>query len=1562
MRPARSLRRLGLAVVLLVLASVAASVSPAPAAYVHQWEGGFPVKDEEAFLIPLSASVDNSSGPSSGDLYVGSVDFGDGMSFVTKFDPSGNILAEFTGADTPAGSFGLVNFEIGDSGIAVDSSAGPNAGSVYVADVQHGVVDRFTEDGTYVCQITGTPTPSATECNGLLGSAVPAGDFAPAGLAVHPTTGMLYVADPKHDVILRFAADGAYAGQVSSPEITAPSSIAVDSTGALYVANGGSLFAESASNVVKLSPAGEFLFEVTDNKAIRVAVDSSTDWLYVAEGLQESHLVEYMPDGSEVAEFGLEQKLLAPALAVDAISGRIYATNTRIEDPPSRVEIYGRGAVVPNVTTDGVTEVGETSAVFGGTVDPAEGDDVTLCQFEYVDAANFDPEAPDPYAAGPAPVPCSEPLPISAAAEVSAEATGLQPSTTYHFRIAAANANGVKSYGKDIVFATKGAPTIDAQGATGIERYAATLTATVNPHGYDSEFRFEFVDEAHFNLEGGFASPATRSTTFSQIGAGLKPLAVNQGISGLEVGTTYYFRAVARNERGTVFGAPQTFTTVQVAEIGDQWAYAHVSAATFEADVNPLGIETRCRVEYVTEAEFQANAYANAVSAPCVGGLGAGSEMRTARAEVGDLAIATTYHFRFVAENDSGTLLGADQTMTTFGLEDFTVDIVDGEGNPHTQAGGYPFASITHIAYNHTLVKGNGEREGSVNAFIKTVLTELPAGRVGSAVATPRCPGYQVEEETCSGDAQVGTITIEYFDGGTRSTRTRGLYNVYTPEGKASRFSSIDPYVNTDTSVRTGGDYGMTIGTYEITEEARIVGVTATIWGVPADPRHDAERRCPGIGTGCASNAPPAPLLRNPTSCGGPLLSRAFVDTWQRPGEFDAASDPMPAMVGCDQLLFEPSIEAEPTTSAASSPAGMKLRIHVPQNEDPTKNGTADLRDAVVKLPEDLVVNPAVATGLMACDREQIELDGPEPAKCPEAAKVGSARIETPLLDHPLPGAVYLATPYANPFGSLLAVYVAVHDPETDVVLKLAGKVDPDPVTGRLTASFTENPQLPFEDLHLDFFGGSRAMLRTPTTCGSFQAESTLTPWSAPDSGPPARPSDSFSISSGANGSGCVGNAREAPHAPTFQAGTERPLAGAHTPFLLRLTRADGSQEISGLRLRLPPGVLARLSGIPYCPPQALAAAAGRRGATGQAPPSCSEESAIGAVEIGAGAGPTPFRAPGRVYLAGPYKGAPLSLAVVVPGLAGPYDLGTVVVRAALRVDHESTAVTVETDPLPRILEGIPLDIRSIALRLDRPKFMLNPTSCRRMAVRGQVDSIFGATAPVSSPFQLKRCGRLGFEPELGLRLLGGTRRGDHPRMRAVLRMPRRGANITRASVTLPPTQFLDNEHLRGICTRDQFASRGCPPGSVYGYAKAWSPLLDAPVKGPVYLRSSNHRLPDLAADLNGQLRVSLHGRIDSDRGGIRVNLEGIPDAPVSKFVLTMLGGGRGLLQNSADVCRDRRRAHIEFEAHSGKITLRSPPLRAQCRDREATARAVRRASKRKSTRKPPSFGRKPTK
>ncbi|HTF07473.1 MAG TPA: hypothetical protein VK659_04790, partial [Asanoa sp.] len=650
-------------------------------------------------------------------------------------------------------------------------------------------------------------------------------------------------------------------------------------------------------------------------------------------------------------------------------------------------------------------------------------------------------------------------------------------------------------------------------------------------------------------------------------------------------------------------------------------------------------------------------------------------------------------------------------------------------------------------------------------------------------------------------------------------------------------------------------------------------------------------------------------------------------------------STEMPAMTGCNGIEFDPSLEARPTTNAADSPTGLHVDLNVPQNEDELGRRVADLRDVKVTLPPGLVINPAGANGLESCSAADFDLHGPGAGHCPDASKVGTAEVDTPLMNHTLPGAVYIAKPYDNPFNSLLAIYVEVNDPISGVIIKLPGRVEPDPNTGQLTTSFDENPQLPFSHFRLDFFKGAKAPLRTSPVCGTYQTKSVLTPWSAPESGPPAQWTDSFPISQSPAG-GCPGSADTVPNKPVFEAGTASPLAGAYSPFVVHLRREDGTQEFQSLTVSPPPGLLAKLAGTDYCPEANLGAAASRPGSDEAASPSCPPSSEVGTVNVGAGAGPSPYYVQGHAYLAGPYKGAPLSLAVVTPAAAGPYDLGTVVVRVALLVDPETTKITAVSDPLPHILKGIPLDIRSIALQLGKPEFTLNPTSCNPAALTAQLGSTLGNVAQLSNPFQVGNCTNLGFKPKLSTRIFGPTMRSGNPRLQAVLTMPAGGANIGKAVVTLPHSEFLDQSHIRTICTRVQYAANNCPSAAIYGFAKAWSPLLAQPLEGPVYLRSSNHNLPDLVASLNGQIHVDLVGRIDSKNGGIRTSFETVPDAPVSKFQLTMQGGKKGLLENSTDVCSGKHTSVAQFDAQSGATEgLRPQLINPKCKGKKPAGR-----------------------
>jgi hypothetical protein len=535
-------------------------------------------------------------------------------------------------------------------------------------------------------------------------------------------------------------------------------------------------------------------------------------------------------------------------------------------------------------------------------------------------------------------------------------------------------------------------------------------------------------------------------------------------------------------------------------------------------------------------------------------------------------------------------------------------------------------------------------------------------------------------------------------------------------------------------------------------------------------------------------------------------------------------------------------------------------------------------------------------------------------------------------------GSVYAATPHDNPFNSLLAIYAVIDDSRAGILVKLPGHVVPDPNTGRLVTTFDNNPQLPFSHFKLSFFGGAHGVLRTPATCGSYSTTSSLTPWSAPDSGPPATPKDDYAISAPPAGGGCGASLA---NNPSLDAGVISPIASKYTPFVLHLRRGDGTQQISSFTTKLPPGLTGRLAGTAECSEAALAAAAAKTGAQEQASPSCPASTHVGDVVAGAGAGPSPYYAHGDAYLAGPYKGAPLSMAVITPAVSGPYDLGTIVVRAALRLDPNTGQITAVSDTIPSILQGIPLDVRSIDLKVDRPNFTLTGTSCDPSSVSGSLTSTLGQIAPLSSRFQLGECSGLAFKPKLAIRLFGSTKRGGHPALRGTVTMPPGGANIAQASVALPHSEFLDQAHIGTVCTRVQFAAgdgngSACPPGSIYGAATATSPLVDYALEGPAILRSSNNKLPDLVVALHGPssqpIAVDAVGRIDSIKGGIRTTFEGVPDLPVSSFVLNMQGGAKGLLQNSTNICKDTNKATALFAAQNGKgVELRPELKNSKC-------------------------------
>jgi hypothetical protein len=1535
----RRIGRLALALACAMAACLSLASAPASAKLVHVFEGNFSGADTPggSLGLPTGAAIDNSAGPSAGDLYVGGPSGFGGPSAIVKLDPSGAYAGvEITGAETPQGSIGMFNFETfaASSGIAVDGSAGPHAGDIYVADLEHGVLDRFDEKGKFLCQITGK-VPSTTaeeeaECAGAAGKAVPGG-FSANEVAVNPVNGDVYVADASHAAIDEFNQAGEYTGRLESPEITRPGSIAFNSTGELYLVNGSRF---EPGNVVKFDSASTFAAEIDNTSDTSVAVDPADDHVYVYRQYEEEvgEIAEYDPTGSHLLDaFGAEQNAYRPSLAISASTGKIYLTDFfALLGRPS--DIYGPGLIIPDLSTAAATEVEETTATLNGEVDPAGGSEVQSCEFEYGETTEYGQTAP-----------CTPATPYGSKTPVSAAISGLNPKTTYHFRLAAANENGVTDYTEDGEFHTKGAPTVEAESASNETRFTATLSGAINPHGHDTHYQIEYVDAEHFEKEGGFASPATEKTPLEDIGSSLEPQPVSQEVENLSVGTTYHYRIVASNSGGPVQGPGQTFETLPTAGFESRGAVARITSATVEAKVNPLSLDTTCQVQYVAEAEFNESGYANASAVPCdPADLGSGSSPQAAVAKLTNLGFDSTYHYRFVLTNESGTLHGPDEEFATFGIKSFSMEALNEAGEPETRAGGHPYELKTSVELNTSIAEGSR----SADAIVKDILTKLPPGLIGNPDATPTCSLRKSEENQCSGDSQVGMIEVIFNPD---QHMLVPLFNVVPPQGKAASFAAhvnlaVDAFI--DAGIRTGGDYGITAGGHNITGFSNVHGVTVTIWGVPAGPSHTEERACPhpghlGYPVGCASAAPEKPFLSMPTSCTGePLSAEAVADAYAAPGEFARRSIELPALTGCNKLQFEPTLQARPSTSVADSPSGLHVDIHVPQNqegpegiEDPSGLRSADLRDAKITLPPGLVVNPSGANGLAGCSSAQFDIHGEGPANCPDAAKIGTVEVDSPLVNHPLPGSVYLATPHDNPFDSLLALYIAVNDPETGIVIKLAGDVQADPQTGQLTTTFNENPQLPFNDFKLDFFGGAKAPLRTPATCGEYQTTSELTPYSAPESGPPATPSDSYAIESGPGGRPCPASEAAEANKPAFEAGTEAPLAGAYSPFNLHLHREDGTQVFSALNVDLPPGLIGKLAGVGECSDAQLAAAAAKSGAAEQASPSCPANSRIGTVNVAAGAGPAPYYTQGTAYLSGPYKGAPLSVAIITPAVAGPFDLGTVVVRNALQVNPETAQISVKSDPIPTELQGIQLDIRSIEVKLDRPNFTLNPTNCEKMAIGGQEVSSLGNVAALTNPFQVGECGKLAFGPKLALKLKGATKRNDNPALRATLTAKPGQANIARAQVTLPHSEFLDQAHIGTVCTRVQFAANACPAASIYGHATAFTPLLDQPLSGPVYLRSSSNKLPDLVAALNGQIDVALDGKVDTGKGGgIRNTFEVVPDAPVSKFTLSLRGGSKGLLVNSENICKKPQHAIADFTGQNGKVSDTTPLIANGCK------------------------------
>jgi hypothetical protein len=919
-------------------------------------------------------------------------------------------------------------------------------------------------------------------------------------------------------------------------------------------------------------------------------------------------------------------------------------------------------------------------------------------------------------------------------------------------------------------------------------------------------------------------------------------------------------------------------------------------------------------------------------------------------------------------------------------LPGFSAPGTDEEGNAATLAGSHPYQQTVSFGFP---TRNTGDKMTNAG-HPRDIYVELPRGMAGSLAASPvLCTEVQLQltgSKGCPDGSQVGILDATTLVGqvGINGISSTNLYNMVPPPGSVAEFATnvagAGLFLHVIASVRSDGDYGIETATRDVLAfgQQPIFSAQAQVWGDPTGEVHDAIRGvcveskglCPVLPRGKTA------LLTMPSDCPGrPLPFEVFADSWEEPSPpfeersaFYESADVTgtPASVkGCGELKFEPAVQSRPTTGVTDSPSGLDFDLHQPQNTElPPARSTANLKDATITLPAGMAVNASQAAGLGACSEGQIGLEGQEegalhfskaPQSCPAAAKLGTVEVTSPALvardaDHKveekegkpvlevLHGSIYIATPFANPFGSLIAVYLAVEDPKTGIVVKLAGKGELDPNTGQITTSFTENPEFPAEDIRAHLFGGPRGALITPPTCASFTTTTELTPWSAPE-GKTEHPQDSFQTTSAPGGGACPASEAQMPNAPKLAAGTLSPSAGKYSSLLFKLSREDGTQRLGKVEATLPTGLSAKLAGVAECSEAGIAKAHSReapnKGALEQADPSCPAASELGVVNAGAGAGPTPYYTQGHAYLAGPYKGAPISMVAIAPAIAGPFDLGTVVVRAAIYLDPTTAQGRVVSDPLPSILDGVPIDLRSVAVRAERPGFSLNPTSCDPKSFGGNATSTLGQVAPLSERFQVGGCKSLPYKPKLHLRLSGPIHRGGHPRFRAIFETKAGEANTAAVALTLPHSEFIDQAHFRTICTRVQYAANQCPAGSIYGHVKAITPLLDYPIEGPIYLRSSSHELPDVVAALRGPpsqpIALDLAGRVDSVNGGLRTRIETVPDAPVSKVIVTLQGAKKGLFQNSTNICKGTFRATLKLDGQNGKVADTNPLVKADC-------------------------------
>jgi hypothetical protein len=845
-------------------------------------------------------------------------------------------------------------------------------------------------------------------------------------------------------------------------------------------------------------------------------------------------------------------------------------------------------------------------------------------------------------------------------------------------------------------------------------------------------------------------------------------------------------------------------------------------------------------------------------------------------------------------------------------------------GQWFTQAAGHPNFGITDFTLNtFSTPLFIGFPEG----FVKEIVVDTPEGLSVNPEAAPQCTVEQLEETECPPASQVG---VNYL---TVAAQTPPC-NAPVPNTCLNARAALPVY----NIVPFDGAPSMVGFQTTFLHEVFIVGsldpVDQHVIFTISDIDPPSPESPPIVGSRLVFNgqAGNGTYLTMPSNCAGGQIADLFVESQGPPfeagGPFtdEEEFETEVGASGCELVPFDPTIDTVPQGGAVDSPLATAVTVGIPF--DPTEPiANSYLQTAKVVLPEGTGLNPASAKGLEGCTDAQFAKGTNDPVQCPAASRIGSVEVQTPSLPaNSIGGDVYVGAPNSDDptTGEQFRILIHAFSERYGVNVRLVGKVFPNLATGQLTAVVAENPQATFKSFKLILDGGPKGVLTSPPTCGPHTTTSALTPWSGQ---PDATPDDSFTLTTLPDGGPCPPTLAARPFAPTYAANSTSTAAGAFSPFTVKIGRADGEQELKAVNVTLPKGLIGKLAGIPYCPEASIAAAANTSGDAQLAAPSCPAASQIGTTTTAAGSGTGPIKIAGRAYLAGPYKGAPLSMVVITPAVAGPYDLGTVVVRVALNVNPETAQVNAVSDLIPNVFGGVKLDIRAIDVDVDRSQFMVNPTNCSAGASSGTISGGGADPAnpaafssyPFSDPYSATGCDSLAFKPKLFTRISGPVKRDQNPRLRAVLEARKGDANVARTALTLPHSLFLDQSHIGTICTRPQLASQTCPKASIYGKAEAKSPLLDGKLKGNVYLVSSNHQLPDLLADLRGQVNIQLRGVISSKRGGLKTVFNNLPDVAVSKFVLNMSGGQKSLLVNSTNLCKAPQRAVLNIKGQNGK-------------------------------------------